>query len=165
MVGAPNVFEREPEVSRAVIGGVYSPQEGHVEGQRYTQALAHAATRLGALIVEGTEVTGLQIEGTKITGVRTGTGTYASGHTVLAAGPWTGGNRWLPEDLPVRGVKGQRILLRMPGFLPRCPVRNSEAMWSPGPTVICWWARPVKKEGLTSRPQPKASVEWWRRRW
>ena len=134
-----NVFEREPEVSRAVIGGVFSPREGHVEGQRYTQALAHAATRLGALIVEGTEVTGLQVEGTKITGVRTGTGTYASGHTVVAAGPWTGWNRWLPEDLPVRGIKGQRILLRMPGFLPRCPVRNSEAYvvpWSDGNLLV-----------------------------
>jgi glycine oxidase len=32
--------------------------------------------------------------------------------------------RWLPLDLPVTPVKGQRILLRKPGFLPGCPVRS-----------------------------------------
>ena len=50
----------------------------------------------------------------------------SAGHTVLAAGPWTGiAERWVPEVLPVRPVKGQHILLRKAGFLPKCPVRNS----------------------------------------
>ena len=49
---------------------------------------------------------------------------YAS-HTVLAAGAWTGlAERWLPDTIPVRPVKGQRITLRMPGFLPAGPVQS-----------------------------------------
>ncbi len=133
------ILERESEVSQRVVGGVYSHREGHVEGLQYTRSLAHAAGRLGAAILEGTEVTGLRFEGDKVTGVHTGDETYACEHTVLAAGPWTGWNRWLPEGLPVRGIKGQRILLRKAGFLPGCPVRNSEAYvvpWSDGNLLV-----------------------------
>ena len=58
-------------------------------------------------------------------------GNIAADQVVLAAGPWSGiGGHWIapegPLDLPVRGVKGQRILLRISGFLPCSPVRNSE---------------------------------------
>lgn len=134
------ISEREPEVSRAVLGGVYSPKEGHVHGQKYTQALAHAATRLGAEFLENTEVSGLEIQGSKITGVRTATGTIHCDRTVLAAGPWTGiAGRWLTEELPVRPVKGQRILLKKIGFLPSCPVRNSDAYvvpWTDGNLLV-----------------------------
>jgi len=77
--------------------------------------------------LEETEVTGLEFSGRKVVGVRTSTDSYQCGHTVLAAGPWTGiPGRWLPEDLLISPVKGQRILLRKAGFLPRCPVRNFE---------------------------------------
>ncbi len=125
----PNeVAQREPEVNTEVLGGVFSPREGHIQGQRYVEALAHAASRLGATFHEGTEVVGLEVEGRRVTGVRTATEVYHCAQTVLAAGPWTGiAGRWLPLDLPVRPVKGQRILLRKVGFLPQCPVRNSSA--------------------------------------
>ena len=134
-----DVFEREPEANREVLGGVYSPREGHIQGQRYTEALAHAASRLGAAILEGTEVTGLELQGDRVTGVRTGTEIIHCGQTVLAAGPWTGSSRWLSEALPVRPVKGQRILLRKVGFLPRCPVRNFDTYmvpWSDGNFLV-----------------------------
>ena len=36
------------------------------------------------------------------------------------AGPWNAA----PINLPVRGVKGQRILLRLPGFLPQSATHN-----------------------------------------
>ena len=129
----PDVFQREPEASPEVLGAVFSPKEGHIMGQRYTQALAHAAARLGAICLEGTEVTGLEFQGSRVTGVHTATETFYCDHVVLAAGPWSGSMRWLPEELPVRPVKGQRILLRKVGFLPRCPVRNSEAYVVPWP--------------------------------
>ena len=74
------------------------------------------------------DVSGLEFDGCTVIGVRTETEIYHCGQTVLAAGPWTGiAGRWLPENLPVLPVKGQRILLRKVGFLPRCPVRNFDA--------------------------------------
>ena len=123
-----DILDQEPGINPQVQGGAYSSQEGCIRGQSYVEALVHAASRLGASFLQGTEAIGLEFQGERVTGVRTATDTYRSGHTVLAAGPWTGiSGRWLPELLPVRPVKGQRILLRKPGFLPRCPVRNSSA--------------------------------------
>jgi len=121
------VLDLQPGVADGLLGGVYSPREGCVSGQRLVDALVHAATVLGAVFLEETEVTGLEFSGSKVIGVRTLNGSYRSAHTVLAAGPWTGvPGRWIPDDLPIVPVKGQRILLRKPDFLPKCPVRSFE---------------------------------------
>ena len=125
-----DVLRREPGVNPEVRAAIFSPQEGCVRGQRLCDSLAHAAGRLGANLYEGVEVTGLSHNGDRITGVETTAGEISAGQVVLAAGPWSGiGGRWTapggPLDLPVRGVKGQRMLLRRPGFMPLSPVRNS----------------------------------------
>ena len=130
MLDRNEVLDGEREVNPQVESAIFSPQEGCVRGQRFCDALAHAAGRLGAVLHERTEVTGLLHDGDRITGVETTAGAISAGQVVLAAGPGCGiGGRWVapggPLDLPVRGVKGQRILLRMPGFLPETPVRNS----------------------------------------
>ena len=120
------VLDREPLINPEVLGAVFSPREGHVRGQRLVDALVHAASKLGASFVEGAEVTGLETEGRRVTGVRVAGAAHPAGHTVLAAGPWSGiAGRWVPDRIPVRPVKGQRILLRSRGLLPTCPVRSS----------------------------------------
>ena len=124
------LLEREPALSTEVLAAIFSPEEGCIRGQRFCDALAHAAGRLGAKLYERTEVTALTHDGDRITGVETTAGNIAAGQVVLAAGPGSGiAGRWTapggPLDLPVRGVKGQRILLRRPGFMPQTPVRNS----------------------------------------
>ena len=122
-LGPDEVYAREPELAPDVLGGVYSPQEGSIRGQRFVDSLAHAAARLGATLREGVEVTGLVTDGRRVEGVRTSQDVYYAEHTVLAAGPWTGiVDRWVPDAIPVRPVKGQRILLRTPGFLPASTV-------------------------------------------
>ncbi|MFQ5934617.1 MAG: NAD(P)/FAD-dependent oxidoreductase, partial [Dehalococcoidia bacterium] len=74
---------------------------------------------------EGTEVVGLETDGRRVIGARTTNETFYADHTVLAAGPWSGiAERWVPSPIPVRPVKGQRILLRKTGFLPKSPVHN-----------------------------------------
>ena len=118
--------EREPHITPDAQGAVLSPQEGSIRGEAYVNSLAHAASGLGATILERTEVTGLEFDGSRVIGVRTMLNDicYAE-HTVLAAGAWTGLDaRWLPETIPVRPIKGQRITLRMPGFLPAGPVQS-----------------------------------------
>ena len=121
------LLEREPRLNPQVLGGVYSPTEGHVRGQSLVDSLLHAGWRRGATLLEGAEVVGLETDGGHVTGVRTVNETLYADHTILAAGPWTGiAGRWLPGRPPVRPVKGQRILLRKLGFLPQCPVNNFE---------------------------------------
>ena len=122
-IGPDEVIEREPMVNQEVLGGVFSPHEGCIRGQRYVHSLAHGASRLGAKFIEGTEVVRLESKNGRVTGVRTTTDTFSSVHTVLAAGPWTGiPGRWVPDSLPIRPVKGQRVLVRSTGFLPQSPV-------------------------------------------
>ena len=118
--------EREPHITPEAQGAVLSPLEGSIRGEAYVNSLAHAASTLGAAILERTEVTGLEFDGSRIIGVRTLLNeTHYASHTVLAAGAWTGlADRWLPETIPVRPVKGQRITLRMPGFLPSGPIQS-----------------------------------------
>ena len=125
-----DVLRREPEANPDILAAVFSPQEGCVRGQRFCDALAHSAGRLGARLYLGVEVTGLLHNGSRVTGIETTAGQITASEVVLAAGPWSGiGGRWStsggPLDLPVRGVKGQRILLRRPGHMPKSPVRNS----------------------------------------
>lgn len=126
-----DVRRREPHANPEISAGLFSPHEGCVRGQRLCDAMSHAAGRLGATLYQGVEVTGLRNDGSRVTGIETTVGNIAADQVVLAAGPWSGiGGRWIapegPLDLPVRGVKGQRILLRISGFLPCSPVRNSE---------------------------------------
>lgn len=130
------VLRRELEVNPQVMGGVYSPMEGCVRGQQWVDSLVHAAGRIGyrigARFHKGVQVTGLTRSGNRVTGVETTEGDISAGQVVLAAGPWSGiHGKWLPTDagvqIPVRPVKGQRILLHQPGFLPKSPVRNFDA--------------------------------------
>ncbi len=124
-LGPEEIIEREPEIHAGVLGGVFSPEEGAVRGKSYVHSLIHAGSRLGATFLEGVEVTGLEVTGASVTGVRTPLEVFHAGHTVLAAGPWTGiAGRWVPDGIPVRPVKGQRIRLRKTGFVPRSTVEN-----------------------------------------
>ncbi|MDP6496682.1 MAG: glycine oxidase ThiO [Dehalococcoidia bacterium] len=125
-------LQREPEASTAVLGGIFSPKEGHVRGRRLVDSLVQVASRLGAQFHQGVEVLNFRKEGNRVSGVVTSWGSVNAPQVVLAAGPSSGlPARWLQQqgapEIPVRPVKGERILLRKPGFLPRSPVRNSEA--------------------------------------
>ena len=121
-----DVLKLEPEVNRENHGGVFSPHEGRIRGQRLVDSLVHAAESLGAIFTEGVEVISLVTEGSRVLGVRTNRGEVLSSHTVLAAGPWTGlFKRWIQQpSLPVRPVKGQRLLVRKPGFLPKIIIQS-----------------------------------------
>ena len=124
-LSSDEVLEREPEINSGVLGGVFSPSEGSVRGQSLVDSLVNGASRLGIKFLEGVEVVGLESSGNRVTGVRTVNDTFPAGHTVLAAGPWTGiAGRWVPQNIPIRPVKGQHIRLRKSGFLPRSLVHN-----------------------------------------
>ena len=129
--------QREPQANPEAIAAVYSPQEGCIRGQRLTHALAHAAAQNGATLYENLPATGLRRAKNRITAIETPNGPIPAGQVILAAGPWSGpagpwnppadplsGGPAAPLNLPVRGVKGQRILLRLPGFLPQSATHN-----------------------------------------
>ncbi|RLB63741.1 MAG: hypothetical protein DRH08_10660, partial [Deltaproteobacteria bacterium] len=58
------VLALEPRISPEIIGGLLMTGNGMVDSHQYTVAIAQAAQKLGARIVEGT-VTGLEQEGSR----------------------------------------------------------------------------------------------------
>ncbi len=106
----PTIWDREPAVSREIVGGLYSPNEGSVDAPRLVQAYARAAARAGARFREGVSVLGFTRDGERLTGLRLHDGQIGFDRVVLAAGPWTA--RWTAElgvPIPVFPVRGQVI--------------------------------------------------------
>ena len=110
----------EPRLTERIQGAVYEDESAQLDSYRLTLALAQAAERLRAEI-HLREVTGLLVDGSRVTGVRTASGQAQCDVVVLAAGAWASA---FSEDLrfpiPVRPLKGERLLLRYDG--PPLPV-------------------------------------------
>lgn len=87
--------------------GLWVP-DGQVSAQRLTLSLAQGAVQRGAVLREGVIVTAVRTGG-----VDTTEGRLSAGQVVVAAGAWSG----LLTGMPVRPIKGQRLLLRQPGRL------------------------------------------------
>lgn len=105
--------ELEPSLSLDVRGASYSPEEGHVQSPRLTQAFGQAALRLGATLRPDTAAIDLTRQGFRITGVQLRGEVVAADHVVLAPGAWTEtwGHR-LGVKLPVQPMRGQIMSLK-----------------------------------------------------
>ena len=107
---AATVHEIEPRVSERIIGGVLSPEEAQVSNQLFALALARAAQKRGARIIEGAPVLRFRRRAGRVIAVRTAQGDFAGDHIVLAAGAWTGPlARKLGVDIPTFPVRGQML--------------------------------------------------------
>ena len=119
------LIEREPQISDKALGGIFSPKDATIKGSAFVRALAHSAGNLGATILEGIDVISLKTERNKVVGVITQSGYFHAEHTIIAAGAWSGISRhWTPDLVPIRPIKGQRILIRKSGFVPKSWIQS-----------------------------------------
>ncbi len=110
----------EARLTPRIRGAVYEDESIQLDSYRLTLALASAAERNGAQLLLR-EVTGLSTQDSRVTGVRTAGGDIACGTVVLAAGVWTSTfGEALRFPVPVRALKGERLMLRYGG--PPLPV-------------------------------------------
>jgi glycine oxidase len=94
-------------------GALFLPDDHQVRNLALLRSLTIAATRLGAIFMEHTEVIGFLRQGNRITGVETPTGKFEADQVILAAGAWSGIlGKWAGFDLSVFPVKGQAVLAR-----------------------------------------------------
>ena len=108
-----DAVKAEPRTNPDCIGASYAQGTGAVEAYRYNLAVAQAAEKYGAAIMQR-RVTGLLGDGGKCRGVKLENGEMEAGTVVLAGGPWTGGmSGWCGVEIPVRPLKGQIIRLRL----------------------------------------------------
>lgn len=105
----------EPRLSHNIIGAVYEDESAQLDSYRLNLALARGAELKGASILYR-EVTGLVADGPAISGVKTASGDIPCGAVVVAAGAWSRAfTSWLGFPVPVRPMKGERLLLNYPG--------------------------------------------------
>ena len=105
----------EPRLSHDIIGAVYEDESAQLDSYRLNLALARGAELKGASILYR-EVTGLVASGSAISGVKTASGDIPCGAVVVAAGTWSRAfTPWLGFPVPVRPMKGERLLLNYPG--------------------------------------------------
>lgn len=104
------LLELEPEIGGEWKGAILHVDDGQVNADRLTHALAEGAARRGVSIRGGTPVTGFRRRGDAIAGVMTPDGEIEAEAVVLAAGPWSGIlTRDLDLDLPIFPVKGEIV--------------------------------------------------------
>ena len=114
-IDAGEVRSIEPRLSPDIIGAVYEDESAQLDSYRLNLALARGAELKGASILYR-EVTGLVTSGTTVSGVRTVSGDIPCGAVVVAAGTWSRAfTPWLGFPVPVRPMKGERLLLNYPG--------------------------------------------------
>ena len=114
-IDAQEVNSIEPRLSRSIVGAVYEDESAQLDSYRLNLALARGAELLGADILYR-EVTGLIGSGPTISGVKTASEDIHCGTVVVAAGTWSRAfTPWLGFPVPVRPLKGERLLLNYPG--------------------------------------------------
>ncbi len=114
-IDAQEVRSIEPRLSPSIVGAVYEDESAQLDSYRLNLALARGAELKGASILYR-EVTGLVASGATISGVRTASGEIRCGAVVVAAGTWSRTfTPWLGFPVPVRPMKGERLLLNYPG--------------------------------------------------
>jgi glycine oxidase len=105
--------EMEPALSPRVAGGMYLPNDGHVQPVKLTQAFAKAAVYFGAEIRENTEVLSFIYENGRVKGVKTTAGVIHSDQVVVATGAWAAKLMRESElDINVYPVKGECFSIR-----------------------------------------------------
>ena len=78
-----------PDINpEGLLGGTFSPGDGHASPLLAVHAFYARAKALGAAFLFNEIVTGLLVAGGRVTGVRTDQGEYAAPVVVDAAGPW-----------------------------------------------------------------------------
>ena len=139
-IDAQEVHSIEPRLSPSIIGAVYEDESAQLDSYRLNLALCRGAELLGTDILYR-EVTGLVTNGTAISGVRTASGDISCSAVVVAAGTWS--RAFTPSlgfPIPVRPLKGERLLLDYPGeplpVLISSPKRGHMISWMDGFTSV-----------------------------
>ncbi len=114
-IDAEEVRSIEPRLSPSIIGAVYEDESAQLDSYRFNLGLARGAEFEGASILSR-EVIGLIADGATVSGVKTASGDVHCGAIVVAAGTWSRAfTPWLGFPVPVRPMKGERLLLNYPG--------------------------------------------------
>ncbi|MFN7941570.1 MAG: FAD-dependent oxidoreductase [Thermoanaerobaculia bacterium] len=111
-MSAEEVATFEPAIVGRQTGAFFYPEDAHCEPAAAVEAVAGAARRRGATILEDAEVFDLVASDGRIRSARTTRGDFAADEVVLAVGPWSKAlAARIGLRLPVLGGKGYSLAL------------------------------------------------------
>jgi glycine oxidase len=146
-------LDLEPALNPAVRAAIYHAHEYQLLPLSFAQALARAATDLGAVVREGVAIDRLAIEGDRVVGVAVGQEAIRAGEVVIANGAWAGAwSAQLQLPIPIRPIRGQLVALRTPGTALRSVIDAGDhyALTKPdGSTIV---GTTVEDAGFDARP-------------
>lgn len=128
ILNVEETLEMEPTLRPEICGGVFFPEDAHLDPAKFIQALAGRLEELGVSIQTETELLEFKTSRGSITAVRTSRGDFVSKHVVLATGAWTPALlRSLGLRLPVQPAKGYSVSAKRPDTCPERPLYLNEA--------------------------------------
>lgn len=133
LLDAAGVRAEEPQIGDDAVGGLLIDTHGFVAARDLTRALAVAASRAGAQLVEHRRVRRIASRNGKVV-VDADGGSLNGDAVVVAAGCWSGGIaiEGVTAHLPVRPVRGQLLSLEWVGT----PLRR--VTWSRRCYLVPW---------------------------
>lgn len=105
----------DARLNPSAIRGLWTEGNGKVESQAYTRAVAGAAEKRGAKIVNGS-VVGIEGTGGRASAVVLETTTIPCEGVILATGAWVSEvARWIGCEIPLEPIKGELLRVRTAG--------------------------------------------------
>jgi sarcosine oxidase subunit beta len=89
MIGLAELRELVPGIAPSVLAASWCPSDGHAMPSLVTHAFARAAARLGARVLQRTQVIGITLHRDRVAGVTTTRGEISCRWVVNAAGAWS----------------------------------------------------------------------------
>ncbi len=119
VLGPEQVAKLDPGIRMDVAGGVYFPEDCHLNPNRLMAGITHELTSNGVAFQWNTEVTGVAARGRLIEQVSTSAGALVADEVVIAGGAWSGRlAKSIGLHLPMQAGKGYSISLETPRRLP-----------------------------------------------
>lgn len=128
ILSANETLEMEPTLRPEISGGIFFPEDAHLDPAKFIQALAERLQQLGVSIQTETELLEFKTSRGSITAVRTSQADYKAKQFVLATGAWTSALvKNLGLRLPVQPAKGYSVSIKRPDTCPERPLYLTEA--------------------------------------
>src|SRR5436190_8682997 len=133
ILDAPTTRAEEPHLCADAAGALLIEAHGYVDANQLTRALAAAARRAGAQLIERSRVRRIVRSGAEMV-IHTDHGSLTGNAVVLAAGSWSGelAIDGVTARVPVRPVRGQLLSLAWSGI----PLRR--VTWSRRCYMVPW---------------------------
>lgn len=123
VLDGPHLRAMEPTLQPGIVGGVYFPDDAHLDPAAFVRGLGDWLAQRGVRIQTGVEALGLETARGQVTRVRTTHGSFEADHVILAAGSWSPDLACdLKLRLPIQPAKGYTFTVNRPAQCPSYPL-------------------------------------------